>query len=284
MGLDISNVDGSFAIEVSGVDLRTPLSDEDFAAIRDAWFHSGVMVIRDQHLSPSEQVAFSRRFGELGIHVLDQFAHPEQKEVLVLSNKKHPDGSAVGFEDAGRYWHSDLSYVEKPMLGTMLLAIEIPPEGGDTHFADMRAALATLPAESRERIEGRRAFHSYTRDQKAKESVEGMRPILSEEQAAKVPDVVHPMIRTHEDTGEKALFINHGFTFAVEDMEDEDGKELLGELFAHATQPELIYVHKWQPHDFLCWDNRIVMHHATTYDTKYTRHMHRTTIEGGVPV
>ena len=118
------------------------LSAEDFCAIREAWFKAGVMVIRDQYITPAEQVAFSRHFGSLGIHVLDQFRHPDQKEILVLSNKKNQDGSPVGFEDAGRYWHSDLSYARLPMLGSMPL--RSLHKVGDL-FADMRKSLETLP-------------------------------------------------------------------------------------------------------------------------------------------
>ena len=283
MNFKITELRADFAVEVTGLDLSQRLSAEDFCAIREAWFKAGVMVIRDQHITPAEQVAFSRQFGSLGIHVFDQFQHPDQKEILVLSNKKNQDGSPVGFEDAGRYWHSDLSYAQLPMLGSMLYALEIPPQGGETLFADMRKALETLPQTMRGRLEGLKAYHSYTRDDKAKESVEGLRPVLNIDQLSKLSDVVHPVVRTHEDTGARSLFVNPGFTFAIKDMEPDDGANLLKELFEHSTKPELIYTHEWQPHDLLCWDNRSVMHQATSYDTNYVRHMHRTTIEGGKP-
>ena len=146
-----NRIRADFAVEVTGLDLSQHLSAEDFCA-SEAWFKAGVMVIRDQYITPAEQVAFSRHFGSLGIHVLDQFQHPDQKEILVLSNKKNQDGSPVGFEDAGRYWHSDLSYAQLPMLGSMLYALEIPPQGGETLFADMRQALETLPQTMRGRL------------------------------------------------------------------------------------------------------------------------------------
>lgn len=283
MSFDITKLDGDFAVEVTGLDLSQPLSADDLCAIRAAWFKAGVMVIRDQYITPAEQVAFSRHFGSLGIHVLDQFQHPDQKEVLVLSNKKNRDGSPVGFEDAGRYWHSDLSYAQLPMLGSMLYAIEIPPQGGATLFADMRKALETLPQKTRERLNGLKAYHSYTRDDKAKESAEGLRPVLNTDQLSKLSDVVHPVVRTHEDTGVQSLFVNPGFTFAIKDMDPDESTNLLKGLFEHSTKSELIYTHEWQQHDLLCWDNRSVMHQATHYDTTYVRHMHRTTIEGGKP-
>ena len=283
MSFKITKLNEDFAVEVTGLDLSQPLSDDDFCAIRDAWFDAGVMVIRNQNITPAQQVVFSQRFGSLGIHVLDQFQHPDRKEVLVLSNKKNQDGTPVGFEDAGRYWHSDLSYAQLPMLGSMLYALEIPPEGGNTLFADMRKALETLPQKTRERINGLRAYHSYTRDDKAKESMEGLRPVLNSDQIAKLSDVVHPVVRTHEDTGKQTLFVNPGFTFAIEGLDPDESAGLLEELFDHATEPGLIYAHEWRLNDLLCWDNRSVMHQATQYNPGYVRHMHRTTIEGGEP-
>ena len=128
---------------------------------------------------------------------------------------------------------------------------------------------------------------SHAQDQKRQaknESKPGIRPQLTEEQKARLPDVRHPIVRTHDDTGRKALFVNPGFTFAVEGMTEAEGTALLQELFDHMLQPEFRYTHVWQPHDFLCWDNRATMHHATLYDPKYIRHMHRTTVKGPRPV
>ena len=284
MSFEIRPLTDRFGVEVAGLDLSAPLSDDDFETVRRAWFESGVMVIRDQHLTPDQQIAFSRRFGTLIIHVRDQFLLPGHPEVLLITNKKRDDGSAMGFEDAGRYWHSDISYAEAPSLGSMLYAIEIPPEGGDTLFADMRGALATLPAATRRRISERRAFHSYTRNLEGEDGIGGDRPALRGDQRSKISDVVHPMVRTVEDTGDEALFVNPGFTFAIEDMETGESDALLAELFDHATRPERIYTHRWQPNDLLCWDNRSVMHQATPFDPVHTRHMHRTTIQGPRPV
>ena len=151
-------------------------------------------------------------------------------------------------------------------------------------FADMRRAFESLPDETRRAIAKKRARHSYVRTYDKNETVKGGRPRINEKQQAKLADVSHPMVRTVEDTGCRTLFVNPGFTFAIEDMDTAEGEALLAELFTHSTRPELVYVHKWRPHDLLCWDNRSVMHHATPYDTSHTRHMHRTTIKGGRPV
>ena len=278
MSFEINLLDGGKCAEVTGLDLRKPLADEDFLRLRNAWFNAGVMVARDQTLAPAEQVAFSSRFGTLLIHVLNQFLMPGQPEVLILSNDKAPDGTPLGFEDAGRYWHSDLSYKQDPAIATMLQAIEVPPEGGDTMFANMYDAYAALPQSTKDRIEGLYAFHSYTVNYKKLESREGLRPALTEEQKSALADARHPIVRVHEVTGRKALYVNPGFTYRIDGMDDDEAKALLDELFAHATRPEFIYTHKWRDGDFLCWDNRAVMHHATLYDPKYRRHIHRTTI------
>ncbi len=283
MDFEIRPLSENFGAEVIGLDLGRTLSDDDFETVRQAWFAAGVIVFRDQNLAPEQQVAFSRRFGPLIIHVMDQFQLPDHPEILLLSNKKREDGTAHGFEEAGRYWHSDISYVEKPALGSLLYAVEIPPEGGDTMFADMRRALETLPKETRRHITDRRGRHSYTRNFENNETMKSGRPAISSDQNSQLADVTHPMVRTVKDTNHQTLFVNPGFTFAIEDMDASESDALLSELFAHSTRPEIVYAHKWMPRDLLCWDNRTVMHHATLFDPTHSRHMRRTTIEGGRP-
>ncbi len=284
MKFDIRPLTETFSAEIVGLDLSKPMSDDDFDLLRRAFFEKSVLVIRDQHIEPADQIDFSRRFGELLIHVLDQFQLPGHREILVLSNDKQADGGAVGFEDAGRYWHSDLSYKQTPSLATMLYAHDIPPTGGDTMYVDMYRAYDSLPENTKQRIDGRRAYHSYTRNYDRNESVKGIRPKLTADQKAKLQDVLHPMVRTVMDTGRKALYVNSGFTYRIEGMEDEEGTELLEELFEHCLKPELRYIHKWRRHDYVCWDNRSTIHHATLYDSAHRRHMHRTTIEDNRPV
>ena len=284
MNYDIKPLTECFGAEVVGLDLSKPISDEEFNLLRRNFFEKSVLVIRDQQIGPEDQVAFSRRFGDLLIHVLDQFQLPGQPEILVLSNDKRADGTAVGFEDAGRYWHSDLSYQAVPSLATMLYAHDIPPQGGDTMYVDMYRAFETLPAKTKKKIEGRRAYHSYTRNYERNEGVKGVRPKLTAEQKAKLKDVLHPMVRVVGDTGRKALYVNPGFTYRVEGMDDAAGTDLLQELFEHCLKPELRYTHKWRLYDYVCWDNRSTIHHATLYDDAHRRHMHRTTIKDDRPV
>ena len=284
MPFEVNPLGDRFAAEIVGIDLARELPDDAFAAVRTAWFDAGVVVFRDQRLPPGRQVAFSRRFGDLIVHVMQQFLLPGHPEILLISNRKHPDGTPMGFEDAGRYWHSDISYDERPALGSHLYAVEIPPEGGDTLFADMRHALKTLPDDLRRRIEGRQARHSYTRNHRRNETVAGGRPAFSAEQRDRLNDVSHPMVRRVEDTGEEALFVNPGFTFAIDDIDEAESDDLLAALFEHSTREAFLYTHEWRRGDLLCWDNRSVMHRATLYDPAETRHMHRTTIAGLRPV
>ena len=283
MGFDVTALTDEFGAEITGLDISNGVSESVISALKDIFYDAGVMVIRGQIMSPEDHIAFSRRFGNLMIHVLDQFLLPGHPEILQVSNKKDADGTAVGLEDAGRYWHSDILYEATPAKASMLYALEIPPEGGDTLYIDMRHAYDTLPVETRNRLAGLRGFHSYTANFKSNVEGGATRPDLSADQTAKLEGAWHPLARTHEDTGRKSLYVSPGFTKQIEGMAPADGSALLQELFDHATENGAQYRHVWKPNDLLCWDNRSVMHHATLYDPAHSRHMHRTTIEGGIP-
>ncbi len=268
--------------EITGLDLARPLDDAAFAAVRRTFLDSeGVLVLRDQRITPEQHIAFSRRFGPLAIHVLRQFLLPGHPEILLVSNVIE-NGKPVGLGDAGRYWHSDLSYMAEPSLGSLLHAQEIPDEGGDTSFVNMYAAYEALGADVKRRIDGRRAIHSY---RKTYDKIEGstFRPALSAEQKAEVQEVAHPVVRTHPETGRKALFVSEGFTTRILDLPEEESAELLSHLFAHSTSGRFSYRHRWQPHDIVFWDNRCVIHFAHGCPPHLRRHMHRTTVKGDVP-
>ncbi len=202
--------DAPIGAEIRGLDLSRSLKAATFSAVRQCFLDSqGVLVLRDQRITPEQHIAFSRRFGPLAIHVLHQFLLPGHPEILLVSNVMK-DGKPVGLGDAGRYWHSDLSYLAAPSLGSLLHAQEIPREGGDTSFANMSAAYEALSASVKRRIEGKRAVHSY---RKTYDRIAGstFRPPLTEAQKQEVQEVDHPIVRTHAETGRKALFINEGF-------------------------------------------------------------------------
>ena len=268
--------------EIIDLDLSRPLDDATFAAVRRCFLESeGVLVLRDQRITPEQHIEFSRRFGPLAIHVMRQFLLPSHPEILLVSNVME-NGKPVGLGDAGRYWHSDLSYMPEPSLGSLLHAQEIPPEGGDTSFVNMYAAYEALPSEVKRRIEGKRAIHSY---RKTYDKIAGstFRPALSAEQQAEVQEVAHPVARTHPDTGRKALFVSEGFTTRILDMPEEESGELLQFLFAHSADGRFSYRHRWQEHDIVFWDNRCVIHFAHGCPPELRRHMHRTTVKGDVP-
>ena len=269
--------------EVSDIDLSTMPDDATFAAIHQALLEHLVLVFRDQRLTPAEHVAFSARFGDLMVHVKAEYLLPGQPEVLVLSNKKHPDGRPMGFEDAGRYWHSDMSYVEEPPLGSLLHAIEIPPEKGDTLYCNMYLAHEALPEETKQRLVGLQAAHSYLASFEGKTKSGYARDTLTDEQKAQLHEVIHPVVRTHPETGRQALYVNPGFTIRLIGLPEDEGAAFLDELLVQASKAEFQFRHVWQPHDLVFWDNRCTMHHATPYDTQYSRHMHRTTVKGDRP-
>lgn len=267
--------------EITGVDLSRPLDEATFEAIHQALLDHCVIVIRDQDLTPEQHIAFSRRFGPLTSHVLDQFLLPGHPEILRISNKTNDEGEALGLRDAGRYWHSDVSYAEKPSMGSLLYALEIPPagRGGDTLFANMYKAYDALPEATKARIDRLKAVFMIGRKRNRDDRV-----MLSEEQEDRAPDVVHPVVRTHPETGRKALFVNPAHTDRIVGMDAAESRALLDELNAHGARPDFVYRHKWRLHDLVFWDNRCLMHVADPPQPGYDRHMHRTTIEGERPV
>ena len=279
----IRSFDAPLGADVLGLDLTQPVTDEVLAPIVDAHLDRHVLVFRDQRITPQQQIDFSRRFGPLQIHVLRQFQLPDHPEILVVSNIK-VNGQPIGLGDAGHYWHSDLSYKERPSLGSMLHAQELPEEGGDTLFANMHLAYDTLPESLREAVEGRRAEHSYLARYEELRQRSPWRPALTPAQIAEVAPVEHPIVRTHPGNGRKALFVGEHFTTRIVGLPDDESRDLLDQLFAHSVRPEHIYRHRWRAHDMVFWDNRSVIHLAAGCPDHMRRRLNRTTIEGDAPV
>ena len=280
MKFEIRPMSGPCGAEVVGLDVRTADVDE-FGLVHSAFLERGFLVFRSQTVSPEEHQVFSQRFGVLKSHILRQYLLPGSDYVLVLSNRR-VGGKAIGLEDAGRYWHSDVSYEDLPPLGSMLYGLKVPPTGGDTLFANQYLAYDNLPADLKDRLRLLKARHIFNYSKLANQT-ESTREKLSDEQERQLTGAVHPVVRTHPETGRKALYVNPGFTVAIEGLSGEESGSLLAELFRYATAPEVIMRHVWQAHDLVLWDNRCLMHHATTYPEPYIRHMHRTTIAGSRP-
>ncbi|WP_244120163.1 TauD/TfdA dioxygenase family protein [Burkholderia gladioli] len=274
--------DGALGAEIVGLDLSRPIGEDDFARIHRAHLDHHVVVFRDQRITPDEHVAFSARFGPLQRHVLAQFALPGHPEVLIVSNILE-NGQPIGLGDAGHFWHSDLSYKEKPSLGSLLHAQELPAEGGDTLFANMHLAWDALPETLKREVEGRRAEHTYLARYAELQARSPWRPNLTPEQIAQVKAVDHPIVRTHPETGRRALFVSEHFTTRIVGLPEDESRALLDELFAHSVRDEFVYRHQWREHDLVFWDNRSLMHLAAGTPDHLRRKLYRTTIEGDAP-
>jgi len=268
--------------EVLGLDLSRPLSTADLARVHRAHLDHHVLVFRDASITPAQQVDFSRRFGELQIHVLRNYQLAGHPEVLIISNIQE-NGAPIGLGDAGHLWHSDLSYKATPSLGSMLHAQELPEEGGDTLFANQHLAWDTLPAWLKREVEFAQAEHSYLARYEDLRKLNPYRPQLTQAQIDEVVPVRHPVVRTHPETGRRALFVSEHFTTRIVGIPEERSRELLAALFEHSTRPEFIYRHQWQPRDMVFWDNRSLMHLAAGCPANQRRKLYRTTIAGDVP-
>jgi taurine dioxygenase len=283
-----------FAAEISGVDLSMPLDDDTFTQVAKAFFDNEVVVFRNQRLTPAHQIAFTRRFGPLEAHVRKESRLADHDEIFVLSNKLDENGKAIGAQDAGRYWHSDLSYKREPSMLSALYAVEVPVKDGvplgNTYFASTTAAYEALPDAMKERLATLRNVHSY-REYRMKNYAaqqddmrRGIRTVQEHaptpEQLASVPDTEMDVVRVHPVTGRKGLFVNEGHTSHLTGMSRAASDALLAELYAHVTQPEFVYCHRWREGDLLMWDNIAVQHKATFDYDPLPRLMYRTTVRG----
>ena len=280
---DIRPLPGTLGAEVVGLDLSRPLPEADFRRIHQAHLDHHVLVFRDQRIAPAEQVDFSRRFGPLQIHVLKNFQLAGHPEILIVSNILNDEGQPLGLGDAGHYWHSDLSYKDKPSLGSLLHAQELPNEGGDTLFADQHAAYDALPEDLKARIAPLQAEHSYLAKYEELRAKSPWRPKLTQAQIDEVAPAIHPVVRTHPETGRKALFVSEHFTTRIVGLAEDESRALLETLFAHSVQAPFLYRHVWRPHDMVFWDNRSVMHLAAGTPDHLRRKLYRTTVEGDRP-
>ena len=286
MSLALRQIGGTFVGEVDAVNLADDHDDPEIVDIRDALLDHGVLVFHGQDLSSEEHVRFSQKFGPSEIHTVKQYLLPDFPEIIALASRGDKGTKPVA--NGGAYWHSDITYKARPPMGSILYALEVPPDGGDTLYCDMAGAYDALPDEMKVRINGLKAVHSYLprflASRKVDEGFQKEGFELSDAQKAELPEVVHPIVRTHPENGRKALCFNEGFTVRVEGMDEAEGKALLEELAAHATQDRFVYAHKWSVGDVVFWDNRVTMHKATEYDRQYPRRMHRTTVQGDVPL
>jgi taurine dioxygenase len=266
-----------FGLETRDVDLAR-LDDATFADLERAFYRGQVLAIRAQRLAPRELVAFARRFGPPEPHVIDQFHHPEDPNILILSNRTR-DGKPVGLADAGTYFHTDYSYLQVPARATTLYSVEVPKVGGDTLFANQYAAYDDLPEATKRRIDGLIAVHHYgnRHDQDARSRT--VASVLSAEQEARMPLCTHPLVRAHPVTGRKALYAVSGSSFGIVGMDEDAARALLDELAAHATQPKYVLRFRYGVGDVVVWDNASLLHSATLTDPGDPRTLWRITVK-----
>jgi taurine dioxygenase len=281
--MQVSRLSPGIGAEITGVDVADPLTDAEFAGILDALLSYQVIVIREQKLSPEQQKAFSRRLGELDIHISDKHKMEGHPEVLVLSNRK-VNGEWVGATNAGDEWHTDLHYMERPSKFTMLHALEVPEKGGETAFINTYAAYDALPERTRDRIAGLKGVNSWNRLRNPRVSVPEQHGDGKAVYDTGHPDVRHPVVRTHPETGRKVVYVSPRHTLSIEGMAGDESEALLQELFAVQQKPEFLYVHKWRLGDLVIWDNRCTLHKGCGgIEPPGIRHLHRTVVAGSIP-
>ena len=265
-----------FGVEVAGVDLSA-LSPRAFADIERAFYDHQVLTVRAQDLTPAQFVAWARRFGPPQPHVIDQFHHPDDANILILSNVKK-DGQPTGLQDAGTYFHTDYSYLQVPARATTLYSRVVPKVGGDTLFANQQAAYDDLPAAMKKRIEPLVAIHHYGNRNDQDEASRTVASVLTAEQKAKMPVITHRVARPHPVTGRRSLYAVSGSSFGIVGMPDDEARDLLDELAAHATQPGYLLSFRYGVGDVVIWDNASLLHSATLIDPNDARTLWRITM------
>jgi taurine dioxygenase len=264
------------ACEVVGLRLWEPQDDQTIARLRALWAQHPVLVFRRQVLSEDELADFSARFGQLERTVRTDWASPARPEVSLISNLKDAQAKPIGgLGDGEIQWHSDQSYMLNPATGAMLHALELPPEGGGTWWADLCAAYAGMPDCLKRAVDGKCAIFNYV---KRLAGYQGVDRVISEEARRKTPPILHPLVHTHPATGRKALYLDSTTTVGVDGMDEASGAALLEEIYEFATRPEFIYCHHWQVGDALLWDNGFTMHRREPFDPTARRLMKRTTM------
>jgi len=285
VSLVLQSVSPHIGAEVIGADLSQPVGDNLFRELHQAWVDAdGLLIVRDQRLTPEQQIAFSRQFGELASAgdnpVIQKYTLPGYPEIFRVSNKKQ-DGEPLGREDAGTYWHSDGTWQTFPSKASILYGIEIPRVGGNTMFADLYQAWETLTPTLQRMIDGLKAVHAMANA----DGTSFEREFTGKGDVVAAKTAVHPLVITHPDSGRKALFVNRGYTAQIVGLSRPESDALLGFLFQHSTAPELVYRHNWRPHDLVIWDNRCTAHYAIPdYKAIGDRYLHRTSVKGDRPM
>jgi len=277
--LDVTRLNPTFVAAVHDIDLGAPQSAETIAAIRAALVKHKLLLFRDQVLTPRQQKDFARNFGDLHFHpLLNNDENNANPEIIVLDYGPARPPERDEF-------HTDVTFIATPPLGSILYGVEIPETGGDTLFADLGAAYAALSEPLKRALQGLTARHDFVRSFRTSPYYGAdSDPAKFEKARQKNPPVSHPVVRTHPESGEKGLFVNRGFTEEIEGLSRLESDALLDLLFRHAEQPQFGYRHRWRTGDVLFWDNRITQHMVVADYAPQRRRMHRATVLGDRPV
>ncbi len=267
----------TFGVETWDVDLSRDLPAADFAELERAFYANQVLALRAQEITAAQFAAFARRLGPPQPHVIDQFHHPEDPNILILSNVKE-NGRPTGLQDAGSYFHTDYSYLAVPARATTLYSRVVPRAGGDTLFANQLAAYDDLSGAMKKRIEPLLAIHHYGNRHDVDEASRTAASVLNAQQKATMPVVTHRIARPHPVTGRKALYAVSGSSFGIVGMPDGEARDLLDELAAHSTQPKYQLRFRYGVGDVVVWDNAALLHSATLTDPGDARTLWRITV------
>jgi len=280
MVLNLNRLNPHFGAEITGLDLADGFSDETFGPISQAFIDFGLVVIRDHELSMPDQVDLGRRFGEVQIHVMDQYQRDDYPEIYFLTNLDDDGNPSGAHPDQGTlYWHTDGSWRDRTGQATIMVADEVPAVGGETHFCCMEAAYNALDEATKRQISNLRSVHSLDFSRNRRHAHDP----LTEAQKSAIPPVAQPVTRIHPLTGRKSLFLGDHAEY-IEGMDYADGRRFIDELNDRAVRPEFVYAHTYRTGDVVIWDNRRLLHKSTPYDTATERRvMRRTTVLGDVP-
>jgi alpha-ketoglutarate-dependent taurine dioxygenase len=271
---------GAVGAEISGVDLAR-LDDRAFAQIKQAFLDHLVLFFREQRLNPEQQVALTRRFGP--VLRVPYVAHLAEHPDIIAVLKEAEERQVSTF---GNAWHSDFSFLEEPPAGSLLYALETPAHGGDTLWANMYTAYETLSAGMRRMLDGLKAIHTgKPYGVQGGAGIRGSRSIqITRGDPEADREIAHPVVRTHPESGRKALFVNAIYTTRFEGMSEVESRPLLNFLFEHSTRPEFTCRFRWSNRTLAIWDNRCTLHYAVNDYDGYRRLLHRTTFAGERPV
>ena len=266
-----------FGVETFDLDLSKPLPEDRFRELERAFYAHHVLAVRAQDLTAAQFFEFARRIGPPQPHVIDQFHHPENPNILILSNV-NVNGRPTGLQDAGSYFHTDYSYLAVPARATTLYSRVVPTVGGDTLFANQEAAYDDLSEAMKIRIEPLLAIHHYGNRQDLNEASRTAASVLNDAQKARMPVITHRIARAHPVTGRKALYAVSGSSFGIVGMPDDEARDLLDELAAHSTQPKYQLRFRYGVGDVVVWDNASLLHSATLTDPNDARTLWRITV------